>query len=99
MSDQLRTKPIKNTIQKPMADDINALHSAIKELSNHRYVRVHNSIPKMMGYQLLRGPAFGLGSFLGATIVVSSLVYLLSFVDFLPIVGDWAKQISAIIRN
>ncbi|EBA04354.1 hypothetical protein RB2150_07623 [Rhodobacterales bacterium HTCC2150] len=53
----------------------------------------------MMGFQLLRGLAFGLGSFLGATIVVSSLVYVLSFIDFLPVIGDWARQISTMIQT
>ncbi|MDG1532309.1 MAG: DUF5665 domain-containing protein [Paracoccaceae bacterium] len=68
-------------------------------MTSQRYVRVHNSIPKMMGFQLLRGLAFGLGSFLGATIVVSSLVYVLSFIDFLPVIGDWARQISTMIQT
>jgi len=91
--------PIKPASPKTTNDEIKNLREAIQELSNQRYVRIHNSIPKMMGFQLLRGLAFGLGSFLGATIIVSSLVYLLSFIDFLPVIGDWARQISEMIKK
>jgi len=45
-------------------------------------------------FQLYRGLAFGLGSVLGATILVSVAAYLLAQIDFIPIIGDWAADIA-----
>ena len=93
------TLPNDTQEMKSLTDEVKTLRTVIERMGSQRYLQLHNSIWKMMGYQLLRGLAFGLGSFLGATIVVSSLVYILSFIDFLPLVGDWAKQISSMIKN
>lgn len=73
--------------------DANRLADAIDTLSNHKYVRIHNSVWRMMFYQFLRGLAFGLGSLVGATILLSFVVYLLSQIEFVPIIGDWAGRI------
>ncbi|WP_114286337.1 DUF5665 domain-containing protein [Candidatus Halocynthiibacter alkanivorans] len=78
--------------------ELTALRKEMARLNNHRFVRIHNSTARLMGYQFLRGLAFGLGSVVGATILVSTVAYLLAQVDFIPILGDWAKQIAAEIR-
>ena len=41
----------------------------------------------------MKGAAFGLGSVIGATVFVSLIIYLLSQVAFLPIIGEWIKII------
>jgi len=53
----------------------------------------------MLWWQFLRGMAFGLGSVLGATVVVSVLVYTLAQINFIPIIGDWAAQIADRIQH
>jgi hypothetical protein len=77
-----------------LAAEIKALRREIETLNGHRYIRVQNSLPKMMGYQLLRGLALGLGTVIGASVLVSLLAYSLSQIDFIPIVGDWAAEIA-----
>ena len=47
----------------------------------------------MMLFQLGRGLAFGLGSVLGATIVVSILAWFISQIEFIPLIGNWASEI------
>lgn len=49
--------------------------------------------------QFLKGTFLGLGSLLGATIVISVLVYFLSQIEFIPIIGDWVKQINQILQT
>lgn len=66
---------------------------AIRAELNRLNSRLRMSLPKVMGIQFLRGIAFGLGSVLGATLVVSVVVYSLSSINFIPIIGDWAAQI------
>ena len=75
-------------------DELIALRKEIAQLNSHRFIRLHNSLPKVIGFNLLRGLAFGLGTVLGATILVSVLGLFLSNIDFIPIVGEWAVKIA-----
>lgn len=80
----------------PRPDDSQAiarLAHEVARLNAHRFVRIHNSLWRLLGFQFLRGLAFGLGSVVGATILVSVLAWWLSQFEFLPIIGDWAAQV------
>ena len=82
-----------------MADDsikaeLSAVQKELVALNAHRFVRVHNSWGRLIGFQFVRGLAFGLGTVVGATILVSVLALFLSNIDFIPIVGDWASEIA-----
>ena len=74
---------------------INALRVEVSVLNR----RMSEPILLNMGRQFLRGIAWGLGSFLGATLVVSALIYSLSSIDFIPLIGEWAKEIAAQIQK
>lgn len=78
--------------------EINQLRAEVERLNNHRFIGILNSPWKGVAFQFVRGVAFGLGSVVGATLVVSVLGYTLSQVDFLPIIGDWASAIAQEIR-
>ena len=77
---------------------ISALKVEVERLNSHRFVKIHNSIFKLLGFQFLRGLAFGLGSVLGATVLVSVLVYFLSQIDFIPIIGELAKEVMLVLE-
>ncbi len=68
-------------------------------MNNHRFIRMHNSLTKLIWFNFMRGLAFGLGSVIGATVLVSLLVYLLRNIDFIPIIGDWATEVLTIITE
>lgn len=78
--------------------EISSLRTELNKLNSHRYIKVHNSMFRMLGFQFMRGLAFGLGSVFGATVLVSILVYFLSNIDFIPIIGEWAKEILAVLQ-
>lgn len=78
----------------PDLDAITALTEEVRKLNGHRFIRVQNSLWRLVLFQLIRGLAFGLGSVLGATILVSLLAWWLSQFEFIPIVGDWIGQIA-----
>jgi hypothetical protein len=69
------------------------LTKEVETLNQHRFIRVQNSVWRMMLYQLGRGLAFGLGSVLGATIVVSIVAWFISQIEFIPLIGEWASEI------
>lgn len=66
----------------------------VAKLNNHRFIVVHNSMLRLVVFQFLRGLAFGLGSVLGATMLVSILAWWVSQFEFLPIIGDWMLVLS-----
>lgn len=80
-------------------DDTRRLADALEALSAHRFVRIHNSTFALMWYQFLRGLAFGLGTVLGASVLVSVLVLVLSQVEFVPILGDFATRLITEIQG
>lgn len=69
------------------------LTAEVERLNQHRFIRVQNSLWRLITFQFVRGLAFGLGSVFGATLLVSLLAWWVSQFEFLPIVGDWAAQI------
>jgi hypothetical protein len=80
-------------------NELQKIRDALDTLNTHKFVRLYNSTPRMLWFQFLRGIAFGLGSVLGATLVVSFLISLLGQVEFIPIIGEWAKELIIEIQN
>lgn len=73
--------------------DIRRLSEELEQLNSHRFVRIHNNLYRLLGFQLLRGAALGLGTAIGATALVSVVAVLLSQVEFIPILGDLARAL------
>ncbi|MFP4238563.1 DUF5665 domain-containing protein [Rhodosalinus sp.] len=69
------------------------LSRALEEIVAHRIVRIHDSVIKVVLFQFMRGLAFGFGTVIGASILVSVLVAVLARFEFVPLLGDWAAQI------
>lgn len=90
--------------QRPQAEpdavlaELARLRVELARLNAHRYIKVHNSYWQMIGFQFLRGLATGLGTVVGATVVVSFLALSLTKIDFIPIVGKWAARIAEQIQ-
>lgn len=75
------------------ADQTEALRLLARELqrlNSHKFIQVHNKPARMVGFQFLRGLAFGFGSVVGASLLVSLVAYWASQFEFLPIIGEWA---------
>ncbi len=65
----------------------------LHRLASHKLLADYGSTSRQLLMQFLRGAAFGLGSVLGAGVVLSLLVYLLSQIQFVPILGEWIKVV------
>lgn len=79
--------------------DATRLADALETLASHRFVRIHDSTFALMWYQFLRGLAFGLGTVIGASALVSVVVVLLSQIEFVPILGSFATQLIQEIQS
>jgi hypothetical protein len=81
-------------------EDLDSLHRDLGRLADevgafnrHRLVRVHNNVWRLMWWQFLRGLAFGLGTVVGATALVSVVALVLGQIEFVPIIGEIARAI------
>lgn len=74
--------------------ELRALRAEVARLNAHRYIRMHNSLPRLVFFNFLRRLAFGLGTVLGASLLLSLLAWSLSQIEFLPIIGEWAAEIA-----
>ena len=82
-----------------LADEVRALRTEVAQLNSHRFVRIHNNLPRLLAFNFARGLAVGLGTVLGATVLLSVLVWSLSQIEFLPIIGEWAAEIAQQMRS
>jgi hypothetical protein len=80
-------------------NDLASLKAEVHKMNSHRFIRMHNSLSKLIWFNFMRGLAFGLGSVIGATVLVSVLVYFLRNIDFIPIIGDWATEVLSVITE
>jgi len=62
-------------------NSLQAIEGELKMLTNHKVWSMHSSISKQLVLQLLRGIFFGLGTAMGATIVLSGLLFLLAQIN------------------
>ena len=70
----------------------------LRKVNAHHFMRAHETWLGMIGCNLVRGLAFGLGSVIGATVLVYLLISFLSSIDFVPIIGEYAKEIIDLIQ-
>lgn len=84
-----RTDPTDQTLAA-----LEKLTQELRTLNSHRFITVQNSVVRGVVFQFVRGLAFGLGSVLGATLLVSIITWWLSQLNFLPIIGDWMVLLS-----
>ena len=83
----------KNKILEKNDNEIKKLSESIKSLHNSNIFKIYNSTKKILFISFLKGLASGLGWIIGATILVSLLTYILSQIEFIPILGDIVSQL------
>ena len=79
--------------------ELEELRAEVVRLNEQRYFRHESSLLWIALWGLVRGLFFGLGSALGATILLAFLVRILGSIDFVPIFGDWAQRIIEEIQQ
>ncbi len=74
------------------------INDQLVSLNHHNLVVTYNSLPRFIWFSLLKGIAVGLGSVLGATVVLSALVFVLSQIEFIPVIGEWVTSILEVVQ-
>ena len=75
------------------------LEKSINNITKHNFFKIHSSLKMLLLVNLLKGLVSGLGWVLGATILVSFLTFVLSQIEFIPILGEWVSKLMKEINN
>lgn len=78
-----------------LAAEVRALRAELTQMREHRMFLLYQSVPRVLMFRFASGMAVGLGTVIGATVLLSAIVWSLSQIEFIPIIGDWASQIAA----
>lgn len=88
------------TKQKPPSDapvleaEVRALQQELRFLREHRMFVIYQSVPRVLLFRFATGMAVGLGTVIGATVLLSLIIWALSQIEFLPIIGEWSAEIA-----
>lgn len=83
-----------------MIDKSNKSTSEVVEI--HKELLKTNRLLKKYAsvrFSFLRGIASGFGAFIGATIVITVIVWFLSQLQFVPLIGNFAAQIVTFVKE
>lgn len=72
---------------------------AIDVTAGRGHTRIHISTGKIMLNNFLGGLAWGFGTVLGATLVVALVIFVLTKLNEVPIIGDFFKSILQTIQQ
>jgi hypothetical protein len=78
--------------------EVRALRQELTLMREHRMFQLYQSVPKILLFRLAAGMAAGLGTVVGATLLLSVIVWSLSQIEFIPIIGEWAVRVAAEIE-
>ena len=81
-----------------LAAEVSALRAELTLLRKHQMFVLYQSVPRILLFRFASGMAVGLGTVIGATVLLSLIVWSLSQIEFIPIIGDWATRIAAQIE-
>ena len=75
-------------------EDLRALRVELERLNSHSFIRIHNRPVRLLAFNFARGLAFGLGTVVGASVLLSLVAWSFSQIDFIPVIGEWASEIA-----
>lgn len=81
------------SLELELAKEIKLLSKEIRRMKDMEVIQIFKNKWKFLGYSLLKGIMVGFGSVLGATVFLSIFIYLLSQISFVPVVGEFVRDI------
>lgn len=74
--------------------EVRALREELTLMRKHQMFLLYQSVPRVLLFRFATGMAVGLGTVIGATVLLSLIIWSLSQIEFIPIIGDWAAEIA-----
>jgi hypothetical protein len=77
-----------------LEEEVRALRQEMTHLREHRMFLLYQSVPRVLLFRFASGMAVGLGTVIGATVLLSLIIWMLSQIEFIPIIGEWSVRIA-----
>ena len=74
--------------------EVRALRDELSLMRQHRMVVLYQNPARVLFFKLLTGMAVGLGTVIGATVLLSLIIWMLSQIEFIPIIGEWSADLA-----
>lgn len=87
-----------STVPQEVLGTLRELHTELVTLNQQNAFSFNRITTKVLLMQFLKGTCFALGSLVGAAIVISILLYILSQMEVIPIVGEWIKSLNDFLK-
>jgi hypothetical protein len=94
MTDDADRDPSPQDAPQSLEAEVQALRQELAYLREHKMFVLYQSVPRVLLFRFATGMAVGLGTVIGATVLLSLIVWSLSQIEFIPIIGDWAAEIA-----
>ena len=82
-----------------LEEEVRALRQEMAFLREHKMFLLYQSVPRVLLFRFASGMAVGLGTVIGATVLLSLIIWALSQIEFIPIIGEWAVRIADEIQS
>ncbi len=92
-------KKQKDKKQPTTEEEYAALGKALTRAIVRDNIKVSTNWLSFIAISLVRGLFVGLGSIIGATILVALVVWILNAFDSLPIIGEWLERVQESIQR
>ena len=77
-----------------LEEEVRALRREMTHMRRHRMFLLYQSVPRVLLFRFAAGMAAGLGTVIGATALLSLIVWMLSQIEFIPIIGEWSVTLA-----
>jgi hypothetical protein len=81
-----------------LLDELALLRTELEKLNSYNVFAWNNLLPRALLMQFMKGAFLALGSLVGATIILSSLMYALSQIEVIPIIGEWIRELNLFLK-
>ena len=89
----------KKTAEAELAKNVKELATEVRKLKSLEFIKIFKNPWKFMWYSFLKGLMVGLGSVLGASVLVAFLVWTLAKISWVPVIGDFVKDIVVDVQT
>jgi len=86
-------KKTKTDIDKELIKELKDLTKEVGKVKDLEFMKVFKNPVKFLWFSFLKGLMVGFGSVLGATVVVTFFIFLMTKISFVPILGDFVQKV------
>lgn len=90
---------MKKQEEKSLTESIIVLTKLIRQLRSEKYLQMIENPKKFLFYNFLSGISRGIGFVLGTTIVLALILWALSHLIVVPVLGDWISNLINYIEQ